>query len=312
MVLTYYAEAILATLHFFVLAVDRFLRDAASHHPRSSFSQRHPPFRPSPRKASFSLIDALRGSADSFLDGAVLFAGAMLVAGVFENAYAARSYGKDTFIYETLLSLLLPVFSLFPAALLHGVVVGQRRVWLRRAIWITLGILGVSVAVLATSTFHAIRGKQSGEATATSTSDQQGGDALAAFDNSGQAWELLCMPADTVGVRVALKVTAVVVGVGGLLWAVFVANFLRVPALEKYRALVWLRGVWWIVISALALGAMWTYLVLFTRYRRLIVDRAGPAPQDTKWTFGQVLALATWLPVAIDFVYIFLCTSHVS
>ena len=52
---------------------------------------------------------------------------------------------------------------------------------------------------------------------------------------------------------------------------------------------------------------MWTFLGLFQRYRRTIRERTGPAEQDGKWTFGQVLALATWVPVLVDLVAIGIC-----
>jgi len=66
------------------------------------------------------------------------------------------------------------------------------------------------------------------------------------------------------------------------------------------------RELWWLVIAGVNLVGMWTYLVLFTEYRRLIVERAGYSQQDTRWSVGQVLALFTWAPVLVDFLYILL------
>ncbi|KAK0721098.1 hypothetical protein B0H67DRAFT_644261 [Lasiosphaeris hirsuta] len=56
-----------------------------------------------------------------------------------------------------------------------------------------------------------------------------------------------------------------------------------------YRGWPWLQPVrqyWWIVVASLSFVGMWAYL------------------KDLEWSFIQVLALATWFPIMVDFVYI--------
>ncbi len=52
---------------------------------------------------------------------------------------------------------------------------------------------------------------------------------------------------------------------------------------------------------------MWVFIGLFYQYRAVIARNSGPAYEDGKWTFGQVLSMATWAPVAVDLVAVYLC-----
>lgn len=54
---------------------------------------------------------------------------------------------------------------------------------------------------------------------------------------------------------------------------------------------------------------MWTFLFLFTAYREAVKQKAGESDQDAEWTFGQVLSLVTWAPVALELITIYLCES---
>ncbi|KAK4206338.1 hypothetical protein QBC37DRAFT_381194 [Rhypophila decipiens] len=45
-------------------------------------------------------------------------------------------------------------------------------------------------------------------------------------------------------------------------------------------------------------------LVSFALKREMTAEVAGPLLEESKWGFGQVMALATWVPTAVDFVMI--------
>lgn len=49
----------------------------------------------------------------------------------------------------------------------------------------------------------------------------------------------------------------------------------------------------------LCCAVMWALLGLFTGYRLKVEETMGGSDGDAQWGFGQVLALATWVPVAI-------------
>lgn len=61
----------------------------------------------------------------------------------------------------------------------------------------------------------------------------------------------------------------------------------------------------------LALVFMWLFMILFTVYREDVRVRAGPADEDSEWTFGQVLSLATWAPVAVELINAYVCTCEI-
>jgi hypothetical protein len=54
---------------------------------------------------------------------------------------------------------------------------------------------------------------------------------------------------------------------------------------------------------------MWAFVFLFTAYREAVKQKAGESDQDTEWTFGQVLSLVTWAPVALELITVYLCES---
>lgn len=62
-----------------------------------------------------------------------------------------------------------------------------------------------------------------------------------------------------------------------------------------------------VVNGVLCLVIMWLFLCLFDNYRHAVQDLAGRSDDDYEWTFGQVLSLATWAPVIVELIAIYLC-----
>ncbi|ETS84197.1 hypothetical protein PFICI_02222 [Pestalotiopsis fici W106-1] len=46
----------------------------------------------------------------------------------------------------------------------------------------------------------------------------------------------------------------------------------------------------------------WLFLVEFVRARRQVKDIAGGTDEDSNWSFGQILALAQWVPIALHVI----------
>lgn len=46
---------------------------------------------------------------------------------------------------------------------------------------------------------------------------------------------------------------------------------------------------------------------IFHAYRDIVNGAAGEENQNSDWTFGQVLAVATWIPVAVEFLTVLKC-----
>ncbi|KAK3386703.1 hypothetical protein B0H63DRAFT_540712 [Podospora didyma] len=65
----------------------------------------------------------------------------------------------------------------------------------------------------------------------------------------------------------------------------------------------WLGG-WVLAWCVLLTGLMFANLIYFAIMRYLMFQAAGPSLRENRWGFGQVLALATWLPAVLDFVFV--------
>ncbi|KAK0752988.1 hypothetical protein B0T18DRAFT_423617 [Schizothecium vesticola] len=289
MVITYFLEAIITTLLFLLMSLDHH-KGRKSHvnnfFERLGLPRLHIPYR---------LSAAMSGSLDEFLNSAIVFALSMLAASIFENSISTLTHGDETTVYATLLSVLLPLFTVFPVAILQATARGTlRRSKLRAAIWLLMIVLIMVVCVVAMTTFKYLTHTENGDFYTTLTSQQN--------------FERWCAPTEKeFSVRPAFFAGALTLAFGSIFWFVVVRThrlFIGIPAFGPHRVLNTIREVWWLVVAGLNLIGMWTYLVLFTEYRRLIVQRAGYSQQDTRWSVGQVLALFTWAPVLVDFLYI--------
>ena len=78
----------------------------------------------------------------------------------------------------------------------------------------------------------------------------------------------------------------------------------------------------WYSLSMIALLAfcwlmsfvcMWIHLVDFAMLRLDVAKRAGPSLEEGQFSFGQILALATWAPTILDFIVVWRgkCSSFV-
>lgn len=73
------------------------------------------------------------------------------------------------------------------------------------------------------------------------------------------------------------------------------------------KGLKLLRRCILVLTAWLAFVLMWVDLVIFVRSRGELNYAAGPSYQENKWTFGQIAAVMTLLPLLADFYRIWLC-----
>jgi len=59
---------------------------------------------------------------------------------------------------------------------------------------------------------------------------------------------------------------------------------------------------WRHAFSVYGLLNTWATLFSLVYIQRLVASRFSSSPDDARWSFGQVMALSTWLPVIISFV----------
>jgi hypothetical protein len=272
-----------------------------------------------PKKLPFStrVLDSFRGSLDSFLAASMLISVVMLGAGVYTSAYGRDDYRRSnpnqvlpylgSAIYDMVLSLLAGTFSIFPVLLLyalmgrHGGGGGKRkggksgpapdihRVWLRRTVLFMIWCLGAALVYLAPRGDVDYLERHDEDATWNQDfCDQRGG---ANYWRGMKAAQFLVIGAP---LTYLVLTTFVLTGFG-------IPGVVDKPWVVRWRS-VWRLGVAW-----LNMLAMWGLLAYFTVLRHRIIKTAGGLDNEDKWSFGQILALATWAPVVAEYVYIFIC-----
>ncbi|KAH6661532.1 hypothetical protein F5X68DRAFT_252896 [Plectosphaerella plurivora] len=73
---------------------------------------------------------------------------------------------------------------------------------------------------------------------------------------------------------------------------------------HRYMGGIFVDGMFVVFVGVIPFVFMWTTLGVFVRLRAEIADRAGDSIEEGKWGFGQILALITWVPTALDFVVV--------
>jgi hypothetical protein len=118
---------------------------------------------------------------------------------------------------------------------------------------------------------------------------------------SQSAWESLCLDRR---VEQAFE-TAVRVLFSSLISLAACYATLQVASRNcRYQVAKKVLRHWWLVMGITLLPAMWVYLGLFLHFRSQISRFGGDLNKDQEWSFGQVFALATWVPVVVEVVYL--------
>ena len=242
------------------------------------------------------VFKAVRGSSYDLFIGTIVLNLAIQV-GAYKELFS-NTRGKDVIAYAQAATGLVLAFSFFPLMVLFPLITlfGRRR-WLKMNILAVLWVLwSLSALWFGLSQMSRIMFT----------------DPL----NYGYV-QLKCTPkvgAAHVGVVtffifVALVIPPLAVVSMGL-WFVldgsgFCHGFLHSEGMKKFKRRA--RNVVPFVVATIGLAAMWVVLwsLLLVRFSIGRVDAHGK--RRTEWTTGQILAVATWVPVVAEFWYIFIC-----
>ncbi|KAI1633162.1 hypothetical protein F4809DRAFT_655378 [Biscogniauxia mediterranea] len=288
--------AILSTIYFFVLITDRL--------------------GPARRRPS-RVLDAFRESTNTFLDAALVFAAAMLTSTAVRYAsFARRSRDDDVDDYSTyrlLGSVFMSTFSIFPCLVLQCAADGLRRRFLRQGLWVA--VVGLSVAVAA----------QTGAVYADRFFYEMSGPDVARLRSTPGLlreflWFQVCDNRALIVRTTHLLSAGTVLLVLNFFWLVYyvlaslpsvgrnVASALgRLEAWRVRRdalAARWRRTRPYLrLLDGIACSVvMWLLLGFFTAWCHHVQSKAPSTDEDTEWTFGQVLSLATWVPVLVEWL----------
>ncbi|KAF9873722.1 hypothetical protein CkaCkLH20_08832 [Colletotrichum karsti] len=283
-VVSYFLEALLGTMYLVVFTIHQTIR-------RFNKNKYKKPRKPNASQSvSGRILDSFRGSLDMFLSGAMLIAVAMLGAALYAAIDGKEERDKvnpdlpsGEAVYETALSLIASNFSVFPVMLLYALVKhdGHRK-WLHRSVLFIMWGLSASVVYIAPRAEIDWAQRKSG--VENFDCDQRG----------SQYW------------HVVKAVQFLVIGLP-LLWlviTVFITTGFKIPGMVDRPWVKALRGIWRLLIAWINLFIMWGILAYFTIFRQKIIDAAGGLDKNDRWTFGQVFALAAWVPVIAELFYI--------
>ncbi|KAH7303862.1 hypothetical protein B0I35DRAFT_155735 [Stachybotrys elegans] len=252
------------------------------------------------------LLRGFQESASDFLDATLVFSAAMQIAAITRYAPLFYDPKADFSFYGLIGSIFMSTFTIFPCIVLQTVTDRMRRQWLRIFLWLVVIISSITLKVLsdqlnlldildrAKSDSHTVKEV----VWAASCGDEE---RLRRLDGVGTLMHVwlalnLCWWLWYVGVSIVPQ-----------RWKDKHKTHRRYHLFKKaQRVLLLLDGSASIVIMYTCIGHFHGY----NNHVRAVAGLDGdgkPARSedaDHSWTFGQVLALATWIPVIIQLLSI--------
>lgn len=234
---------------------------------------------------------ALRHSTLAFLNTSFVFAIAMLSASLMS---IAKSVDNFTFIASAwALTLLMPISSVFPVVLLQLAASDLlRRNKGRILLWGLIDILIIIVLVLSFI---------------PKKLDRNMSGAVWRKYQKQSDWEVLCINTRAEYQLVLLICLAwalagsLFLGITTYLVSTLIARLRQSSAGKLYKQIF--RVLWWTCL-VLAFVSMSLCLIWFIQFQNYTNKHASVDNRDIEWSFGQVLAFATWVPVLVEFGYL--------
>ncbi|KAI0829173.1 hypothetical protein F5Y06DRAFT_220947 [Hypoxylon sp. FL0890] len=276
MVITYFLAAGLVTTYACVLALSD-----------SSFLRQR--FPASSKRAW--VLSGFEESVSTFVDATLVFAVSMLAAACFRLAQAFfQEYGISNghwMIYASIGSIYMSTFSSLLPLLLQLVATDVRRHWLRLVLWTLILVLNIANEVLFDCFFAKVEARLQ--------------------DLVEVIWLAFCNPVELLlnGLIPTLRLAQILLLTNAVYYVIYRSCRDKTGDTEIWRKL---KALWQIAIPylhflnvAACCVLLWSMIGVFSYYRDRVNDAAGKDNQNSDWTFGQVLAVATWVPVFVEF-----------
>lgn len=254
------------------------------------------------------ILVAVQESTRPFLDSTLLFSIAVHIATMF-TFIRGHALSTPTPITTGISGAFISIYTIFPPLILHSCAADHlRRRHGRRYIWSFLGALSLTMIGLYFSDPGNMWHRDWWNWSDLSNQVTVTQDTLKLFfekDPDHQLkWESFCLT--QLGASRANLAFTIVLGtvfVVASFTMILLGNVFRIPFLRSERRplLRNIRRYKWIMSAFLALHAMWMSLGIFFWFRFELNKNTGNHNKDQEWTFGQVLAVATWAPVLMEF-----------
>lgn len=322
-----FTVAVLTTVYFLLLTVDQFFDRFCQSYGECT------------RRSNWTrVVTALKDTVDEFLSAALIFAVAMLGATVARNfVYSNRKeelHIDDVWSYALLGSALTSVFSIFPCMVLQsvtGIISSHNQ---RLFLWCLVVALAITVGVMSHNTLadlfrvtDAYQRLAQDQFRLETPSDDLYNQAVGVYNetvkqagyyNRAMIWEKYCFPPSDTHNLQSLVAAGLWLQTPCYLFCVLTALVVLLPAIcpirpasspEEYvkkrhgtlaSRFTQTMGCLRLMMGLVYLVMTWLFLAKFISYRREVKRLASGTDQDSDWSFGQILALAQWIPVVIS------------
>lgn len=296
MMVSYYLVAFLATLYPIVISLDSVV-----------------PFKAS--KVWRRVHSWFEQTLNTFLDASLLFSISMLLAAIyrFSSAYRHPNGEDNTFIYSLINAVTVSMFSVFPPLILQSTAPELRRRILRAILW----FLVIAFVITLTILYYIWRGPNP---IIDFFLDGHHLDDQVNRHVGQYIWLVFCDLTDTQLIQsldCAIITAQVVLGLNLPSWFYLVYTIIRGDAkredlgvpqdpgnndLHQTQFESWKSyGKYARALNILiCYVTMWLLLGTFTTIAVRLAVAMGPFGKDRRWSIGQILAMATFVPLIID------------
>ncbi|PSN69213.1 hypothetical protein BS50DRAFT_586553 [Corynespora cassiicola Philippines] len=238
-------------------------------------------------------------SMPAFLNTAIVFCFAMLVAALFVFGSAFKDLKTPITTYSASTTALMSIFTVLPALILNlCAATTLRRSLARKFGWTLISLLTVTVYILFLVRKYMPRQYGNG------LTDEA---VMGINDPEFQVrWELRCL--DKYDLDILTTFTTIALSMilavgygcfGGLLSILWAKKPIKAAYLKQWNNT---RHT----ISFCSILGMWIIFAFFAgRITTTTSNYGGKTNKDGEWSFGQALGLATWVPVVVDAFYIY-------
>lgn len=283
MVVCYFLQAVLTTFYAAVIAFMRVRR----------FSETSVQKYPIKNKTIRRALTSIKHSTRVFLDASMLFCFAMLGAAIVTFA-RGHSGTKPVNTYVAQTTSFMSLYTILPALSLQTVASNSlRRTKFRAGLWITIALMMFTViGLFYTTPFlkNTLR-----DIDLDQYFDPEKDDYMQ-FE-----FERWCFT-DSSSNYFAWVVKGFIIGLSA---SITIHMTLRtLPRKIRPRRLKPIYSYGWLAMAIIYLMGSWASLGLFVSIRNQLEGISGPGNKDHEWAFGQVLSIATFVPVLGEAAYI--------
>jgi multisubunit Na+/H+ antiporter MnhB subunit len=298
MIATYVLQASLVTISVLVPFISRLQWDSNLY--LSSVSNWAAPLSSKRRTVCHNIHISVRESARVLLDASLLLCVTILVAATYRIGKPAFQSSEALNTFEVLTSAFVALYSICPAVAVYAIASEHlRRKKARTIVW----FLVAALTILMMGFYYYSRWNPWNIDLDALTRDWD----LQNDPDHQVSYEVLCSIGRNLerllkDVEITTGFAATLAGMV-LYYLTFILALDHIPGVHHFRPLQILRTHWYLISSLLALVATWTMLGLIIGARERGKRFSGETNKAHQWTFGQIISLATFLPIPIEFLY---------